>query len=225
MVTADGREEDGYSVEGIEGPIAVADLPGPCMHDEDVSVLWNSDTVIDVLANDHAGAHRFDKTSLLVEPDTPGTTTVEHGRVRYRPDRGFIGEDHFDYEVCRTDGVCAVATAVVHVAPPCTITGTEHRDVLYGTPGPDVICGLGGDDTLMGGDGNDILIGGPGNDNLDGGWGNDILVGGPGNDILDGGPGNDQLSGGPGQDAFRVDSPQDATDADESGHELVRRNY
>jgi Ca2+-binding RTX toxin-like protein len=70
------------------------------------------------------------------------------------------------------------------VSSPCTITGTEHNDILRGTPDNDVICAYGGNDIIFGNGGNDRLYGGPGRDTLVGGAGYDQLYGGEGDDLL-----------------------------------------
>lgn len=62
------------------------------------------------------------------------------------------------------------------------LSGSAHRDFLYGDNGANVIRGLDGDDALWGEGGQDTLMGGQGNDWLDGGTGVDILIGGLGGD-------------------------------------------
>jgi len=68
----------------------------------------------------------------------------------------------------------------------CTITGTNHADILVGTSGHDVICARGGDDIVKGKAGDDVLRGGRGNDLLRGGLGFDVCKGGPGRDRIKG---------------------------------------
>ena len=89
------------------------------------------------------------------------------------------------------------------------ITGTAHKDVLFGTDdadtingndGDDKLFGRGGHDRIFGGLGNDILWGDDGNDSIDGGAGDDLLIGGAGNDTLHGREGTDILIGGDGDD-------------------------
>ena len=93
--------------------------------------------------------------------------------------------------------------------PKCTITGTEHDDVIEGTSGNDVICGKGGNDQINGGPGHDTIYGGDSCSSLcAGNDGDDTLVGGEGNDKLDvkDGKGNDKLNGQGGWDKCVVDS-------------------
>ena len=51
-----------------------------------------------------------------------GTPSVEtDGAIRYTPDTGYVGEDHFFYEICDNDGLCDVAMVRVSIgqsAPP-----------------------------------------------------------------------------------------------------------
>jgi uncharacterized repeat protein (TIGR01451 family) len=99
----------------------------------------------------------------------------------------------------------ATATTLVSIAGEvCTITGTNHSDVLNGTPGDDVICGGNGKDTINGGGGNDIIVGGNGKDVLNGNDGNDTILGKNGKDQVTGGLGLDVLNGGNGRDSLNA---------------------
>lgn len=89
------------------------------------------------------------------------------------------------------------------------ITGTDHKDTIFGRGGDDTISGGGGNDKLFGGSGNDTLDGGSGNDYLNGSRGNDVLNGGSGNDHIDGRSGNDTINGGDGYDLIHGGSGHD----------------
>jgi Ca2+-binding RTX toxin-like protein len=65
------------------------------------------------------------------------------------------------------------------------LTGSAHRDSLYGNNDANTINGRGGDDSLRGNGGMDTLLGGTGNDRLHGGSGADTLNGGDGIDTAD----------------------------------------
>lgn len=78
----------------------------------------------------------------------------------------------------------------------CSISGTNHADVLTGTSFRDLVSGLGGGDRISG-------LGG--DDQVDGGRGNDRILGGAGRDTLYGGPGADRISCGAGRDTVYVD--------------------
>jgi len=85
------------------------------------------------------------------------------------------------------------------------LTGTDHRDFIFGEAGADTLSGAGGGDLLFGGygtdtvsgdEGRDFLWGSRGADSLDGGDGPDWLYAGRGTDVLEGGLGNDRLFAG-----------------------------
>ena len=97
------------------------------------------------------------------------------------------------------------------------VTGTRHRDGLYGDgernglngfAGNDVLVGRGEDDSLCGCGGQgidrDLLYGGRGDDNLLDRRGADRLVGGPGDDLLRPGLGEDRAFGDSGDDKFNT---------------------
>ena len=62
------------------------------------------------------------------------------------------------------------------------VTGSEHRDELYGDDNDNTLSGAGGDDLIKGGGGTDRLLGGDGGDTLVAD-GLDFVDGGDGNDI------------------------------------------
>jgi Ca2+-binding RTX toxin-like protein len=85
------------------------------------------------------------------------------------------------------------------------LTGTDHRDFIFGRAGDDTLSGAGGSDLVFGGrgidtvsgdDGRDFLWGGRGADSLDGGDGHDWVYAGRGTDVLEGGLGDDHLFAG-----------------------------
>jgi Ca2+-binding RTX toxin-like protein len=76
------------------------------------------------------------------------------------------------------------------------VTGSAHRDLIFGDTGDNVLRGFGGNDTLAGNSGDDTIEGGDGRDFLFGNDGEDILRGGSSLDSLEGGAGADILDGG-----------------------------
>ena len=56
------------------------------------------------------------------------------------------------------------------------LTGSQHRDFLFGSDGSNTINGGQGNDLISAGGGNDVVFGGTGNDVLSGGGGSDTFV-------------------------------------------------
>jgi hypothetical protein len=96
--------------------IGIVDDPG-LASDDAVRALRTATRPIDVLANDRGGVGTLEITA--VSDPSSGFVKVVGDRLLYRPDRGFTGEDSFQYTV--TDGAGAQDTATVRVtveAPP-----------------------------------------------------------------------------------------------------------
>jgi|GEM_PF-1097054 len=94
-----------------------------------------------------------------------------------------------------------------------SVTGSAHRDLVYGGSGNDGIAtgdgrdflfGDAGDDTLSAGNGHDVLRGGAGADRMDGGAGNDVFYT-DGLDTVQGGAGYDRVFATSRSDALNLD--------------------
>lgn len=144
---------------------------------------------IDVLNNDIYADNPFfhPRISLLEFPEM-GIAEITYDSdsypyITYTPYTP--GQDTLSYTICYWFRRCDTAQVRITVTtPPCSITGTQERDVLLGTPRDDVICGLRGNDVIDGRSGNDIIRGGDGDDILRGNLGSDIIYPGPGNNIV-----------------------------------------
>ncbi|WP_120497634.1 cadherin repeat domain-containing protein [Kiloniella sp. EL199] len=82
------------------------------------------------------------------------------------------------------------------------LSGTVHKDEIWGIDENDVITGSSQADTVVGGEGNDVLSGGNSGDILYGGAGQDVMDGDTGADTLYGGSGSDNMAGGQGTDTL-----------------------
>jgi hypothetical protein len=81
--------------------------------------------VIDVLANDSDPDGQLDAASVtVVTGPNHGTATVDPltGRITYRPDVGYLGDDAFTYRVCDTASPpeCTAGEVMVMVGVPQT---------------------------------------------------------------------------------------------------------
>jgi Ca2+-binding RTX toxin-like protein len=142
-------------------------------------------------------------TAVFLTGDTSENVTVQvNGDVTIEPDETFFVDlsNPVNATIADPQGAGTILNDDLSADADCTITGTNHDDVLVGTPGNDVICGRAGDDMIFGAGGHDVLFGDPGRDSLFGEAGNDLLLGGPGQGALDGGAGNDNLQGEQGKD-------------------------
>lgn len=86
--------------------LAVTGLPA---QPDQAITATGRDILIDVMANDAAGARAA--VSIHRRP-VHGTATVVGGKIRYNPNPGFTGRDHFEYLV---KGVRSLGTATVTV--------------------------------------------------------------------------------------------------------------
>jgi len=158
-----------------------------------------------VLANDSdVYGDVLSMTAGLFATAQGGTLEMaEDGSFIYAPSGDFLGTDNFTYTV--SDGNGGTDTAMLALTielPEDAITGTDHRDILFGTRDGDTMAGDGGSDRLWGRSGADVLLGQDGRDHLYGGDGDDILYGGNDADKLWGMRGDDTLYGGNGKDSL-----------------------
>ncbi len=81
---------------------------------------------VDPLANDRDPDGRLDPDSLtIVREPQHGSASVAGGRIAYRPDPGYEGEDSLVYRVCDDGGLCNAARVVFVVeAPQAPVTTT-----------------------------------------------------------------------------------------------------
>jgi hypothetical protein len=86
-------------------------------------------------------------------------------------------------------------------AAPCSITGTDRREVVAGSRGSDLVCAAGGADSISTRSGADHVYAGSGDDTVRTGPGPDRAEGEAGPDVLAGGGGADRVVGGSGTDA------------------------
>jgi hypothetical protein len=100
----------------------------PVAANDFVSVWYDNDTLISVLAND------FDTTAIPLTvtvtngPLIPGATaTVDgNGNILYTPAIGVVAVDTIDYSVCDGEGLCGTARVIVNVQ---SLTGVEEVEV------------------------------------------------------------------------------------------------
>jgi uncharacterized delta-60 repeat protein len=170
-----------------------------------------------------------DYTALAPAPLTfsPGQTTKTvtvkvNGDVGVEPNETFFVRLSSPHNVTIADafGKGTIGNDDLSASASCTITGTNHNDVLTGTSGNEVICGGRGDDQIYGFGGNDVLKGESGNDLLLGGIGYDLLIGDVGADDLRGEDGNDTLRGGDRDDTVDGGAGSDALFGDAGADSL-----
>jgi hypothetical protein len=137
---ATGADAFDYTIENesgrrATGSVAVTITPmndDPVASDDSVVAIIDTDTSVDVLANDtDVDGDGLAVTS--VEPPGHGTTAIQFdGTVRYTPESGFSGGDAFVYEI--SDGAGGSATATVTVAvvaadgPPVAVDDSATTD-------------------------------------------------------------------------------------------------
>ncbi len=72
----------------------------------------------DVLANDVDDDGNIDISSLtIIQAPYHGTVTIENntGRIIFTPDAHYFGFDSYQYQICDTDGECAIATVTINI--------------------------------------------------------------------------------------------------------------
>ena len=81
--------------------IGVNDLP--IANPDSAAVVAGGSVLVDVLAND-SDPEGTALVLLSAEGASHGSLALESGQVRYTPDAGFAGEDHFTYRIADADG-------------------------------------------------------------------------------------------------------------------------
>lgn len=182
-----------------DGSVARFFFNAPVVANADAgSVFENSQTTIDVLANDTDASPGDTKTLIEVSATSlGGSVSIVGGKAVYVANAdsfdllktGQSVVDTFTYKV--RDGAGAVSTGTVSVtvkgsADAPIRNGSANNDTLNGSQLEDTINGLGGADRLDGKVGADVLNGGAGNDTLTGGAGIDkfIFTGAFGKDVV-----------------------------------------
>jgi hypothetical protein len=96
----------------------------PVAADDFVSVWYNNDTLISVLANDFDTTATPLTVTITSGPLIPGATaTVDsNGNILYTPAIGVVAVDTLVYKVCDGEGLCASARVIVNVQ---SLTGVE----------------------------------------------------------------------------------------------------
>jgi uncharacterized repeat protein (TIGR01451 family) len=106
----------------------------PVARDDAAAALAGHPVEIDVLANDTDD--NPGQTLALAAIGTPehGTATRAGNRVRYTPPAGWVGQDHFRYEVRDDQGGTAQATVEVTVTHRVPYAVADSRSTPYGRP-------------------------------------------------------------------------------------------
>lgn len=107
------------NLESAESTAQVTVLPPvPASAQSDsVKTPYNTSVTIDALSNDKAGDAPFDTSTLTVQGEdaSQGTWTVQDGKVRFTPVRGFAGTARATYKVKNEKGVEVTDTITVTV--------------------------------------------------------------------------------------------------------------
>jgi hypothetical protein len=134
QVTCDGQ------ARAIERELQVANQP-PEAADDPVPTVMDTPVTIDVAAND-VDPDGDDGYRTSLDPGTPehGTAVEQPGnRIRYRPNKGFTGEDQFRYRFCDIVDAddtpdCGAATVIVTVGEPPPETVDDSASTMRDRP-------------------------------------------------------------------------------------------
>ncbi|GGQ82381.1 hypothetical protein GCM10010166_60660 [Couchioplanes caeruleus subsp. azureus] len=118
--------QDAHATTGT-GTVTVTVLPTAAPAADTTTVDFRTATLINVLANDPAGA-----TVAAVTPASHGTVTLHGGTVRYAPAGGYTGADSFTY---RLTGGPSFATVTVTVAGPALAAAGDSVTAVRGAAG------------------------------------------------------------------------------------------
>jgi len=142
------------SLEDVAPPPASADPHVPDAASDTFTVLEDTPTVMDILANDW-GLLDEPITVTITSPPAHGTAVVNaDGTVTYTPNPNWNGTDSFTYEVKDADGQSSVATVTVTVTPvddaaapppPPADGGSGAGDGTGGTPSDTATANSGAD--------------------------------------------------------------------------------
>jgi putative nucleotidyltransferase with HDIG domain len=83
--------------------------------DDEVTLDRNGVGFFDVLANDGVAPEDVLSLEIVADPAHGSAGVVGGPRIRYRPERGFVGEDRLEYRTCLVGGSCYTATVTISV--------------------------------------------------------------------------------------------------------------
>lgn len=95
---------------------APSQLP-PHAANDSVTVIEDTPTIVDVLANDSDPNRRDTLTIVSVSQPRRGTATVNDGRATYTPNADYTGGDQFTYTISDGNGGTDTATVKIQVDP------------------------------------------------------------------------------------------------------------
>jgi len=116
---------------------APSELP-PYAATDNITVIENTTSVIDVLAND-SDPHRSTPTLVSVAQPGRGTALVSDGRVLYTPNAGYMGAASFTYTITNKKGLTDSATVNVQVDPLSANSLPEAVEDSAGTVGQSLV--------------------------------------------------------------------------------------
>ncbi len=113
-----GSNGDSFVVSGYNFTIQCNDNP-PVANNDNASTGKNTSVNINVLNNDVAGSNPLVPSTAtnagLLAP-SHGSVTFNNGVATYTPNNNYVGMDVFQYQVCDTKGLCAIATVTVTIS-------------------------------------------------------------------------------------------------------------
>ena len=113
-----GNNGDSFVVSGYNFTIQCNDNP-PVAVDDNATTSKNTPVNINVLTNDAAGSNPLVPSTAtnagLLAP-LHGSVTFNNGVATYTPNNNYVGMDVFQYQVCDTKGLCAIATVTVTIS-------------------------------------------------------------------------------------------------------------
>ncbi len=152
--------------EGLcsNGQVTVTVLPqndAPSPQDDEVATSQETPVSVNVVNNDFDIDDNLDITSVkLISLPQNGNALVQSltGEITYTPANGFSGVDAFDYQICDTNGSCAIATITINVsrmniAPECV------SDTVYMVDGDMVNINVQDNDSDENGDAITVVFG------------------------------------------------------------------
>lgn len=119
---------DSFVTGGIDFGIQCSGV-GPEAVDDFASTEENTAVTIDILDNDIIGDAGFDTSNItnlgLLDPQNGSVSFNASGQAVYTPDASFTGVDYFQYIVCDTNELCAIAKVTVVV----TCSGGQFAEI------------------------------------------------------------------------------------------------
>lgn len=119
---------DSFVTGGIDFGIQCSGV-GPEAVDDFASTAENTAVTIDILDNDIIGDAGFDTSNItnlgLLDPQNGSVSFNSSGQAVYTPDASFTGVDYFQYIVCDTNQLCAIAKVTVVV----TCSGGQFAEI------------------------------------------------------------------------------------------------